>query len=615
MTPDDLLIPPAEWSALAGRFTWPDQPVLASPFADDLVGLDLLVGQLRRIGRRAAVHRSLGGATLQIARDVAIAHPEAYLLEIRPGAIRLTSRTAAGAYYGLATLRQLVASSAEAHLPCCRIEDAPAFARRGVYHDISRGKVPSLETLKHLATTLAGWKVNELQLYVENVFCFAGHPSIGQGYDPLKPEEIIQLQDHCRQHHIRLVGSLATFGHMERILQLPAYRHLAELPGYRDWPGGTTLCPTDPGSVGLVGDLLGQFVPLFEAGDFNLCGDEPWELGQGRSRSAVETKGKGRVYLEYMKQICRICRQLGKRPNLWSDIVLEHPELLGDWDKDVVMLNWDYHPDGERMKRTGEIADAGLELLVCPGTNSWNSHGGRLEMGRQNILSFAALGQEFEADGVLNTDWGDNGHRNMLAVSWANFAVGAAAAWQPDRAAEVTDWPERLLAQHVQLDRPGLADDIRTLATAHQQLGLDWANDTLTYFTLSQPAEDLLREDRPRGRVVDEVDPAALAGRIEALEALDFSPDPAARPDVADDLAEWDLARNQELAACHRAIFLQAMRQGKPPTEANVEGYLETAGRLGAQLPAVWTRRNRTSRLAGEIALLEAAIEHAEDLR
>jgi len=51
--------------------------------------------------------------------------------------------------------------------------------------------------------------------YVENVFTFKKHPEIGRGYSPFTPEEILSLQEHCKKHHIRLVGSLSSFGHLK----------------------------------------------------------------------------------------------------------------------------------------------------------------------------------------------------------------------------------------------------------------------------------------------------------------------------------------------------------------------------------------------------------------
>ena len=35
-----------------------------------------------------------------------------------------------------------------------------------------------------------------------------------------------------------------------------------------------------------MAELYEEFVPLFEAADFNVCGDETWDLGKGRSKDA-----------------------------------------------------------------------------------------------------------------------------------------------------------------------------------------------------------------------------------------------------------------------------------------------------------------------------------------
>ncbi len=233
----------------------------------------------------------------------------------------------AGTYYAIQTLRDLT-QIFDRTIPAMVIEDEPDFARRGIYHDCSRGKVPKIKTLKELVIRLAHWKINEFQLYIENVFTFKSHPEIGKGYSPFTPEEILELQEHCRNHHVRLVGSLASFGHFEKILALPQYSHLGEMPGFRGFPGGTTLCPADPGSIKLIEELYNDFMPLFDADDFNVCCDETWELGKGRSKKIADRVGVGRVYLDFILKIHRLCNRFGKRMNLWADIVLN---ILNCW--------------------------------------------------------------------------------------------------------------------------------------------------------------------------------------------------------------------------------------------------------------------------------------------
>lgn len=59
-------------------------------------------------------------------------------------------------------------------VPLMRIDDAPDFARRGYMLDVSRCKVPAMRELKRTVDSLSALRYNELQLYMEHTFAFAG---------------------------------------------------------------------------------------------------------------------------------------------------------------------------------------------------------------------------------------------------------------------------------------------------------------------------------------------------------------------------------------------------------------------------------------------------------
>src|SRR5262249_34284235 len=46
-----------------------------------------------------------------------------------------------------------------------------------------------------------------------------------------------------------------------------------------------------------------------------------------------------------------------------------------------------------------------------------------------NLRSAAEAGRDYGAVGYLNTDWGDGGHPQPLAVSWLPYVAGAALSW------------------------------------------------------------------------------------------------------------------------------------------------------------------------------------------
>jgi len=112
-------------------------------------------------------------------------------------------------------------------LPALRIEDTPTLPWRGLLLDVSRGRVPSLQTLLDLVDRLASYKLNMLQLYIEHTFAYRSHPLIGAGWGALTAEDVMTLDEHCRERYVELVPCQQSFGHLRRILTLPEYAHLA----------------------------------------------------------------------------------------------------------------------------------------------------------------------------------------------------------------------------------------------------------------------------------------------------------------------------------------------------------------------------------------------------
>lgn len=541
-------------------------------------------------------------------RDATLPGDEAYRISITPKTVDIFYRSDAGVFYARQTLRELRAACGS-RLPACQIEDAPDFARRGVYLDCSRGRVPTIATLKWLVELLARWKINELQLYIENVFTWRKHPTIGRGYSPFTPNELLAVQEHCRKHFIRFVPSLASFGHMERILALPRYRHLAELPGFHGLPGGTTLCPGDPGALKLIADLYAEFLPLFDAVDFNACCDETWELGQGRSKRRAARLGTGRVYLDFILQLHRLCAKYGKRMNIWGDIVLKHPELIPLVPKDIVMLNWEYSASGGRIPRTREFVAAGLPVMVCPGTSSWLSHGTRLANAIANVNSFAAVGRRYGVEGLLNTDWGDCGHRQPLTVSLHGFAHGAAHAWNGAAVQDATF--TKTFCHHVFGDERW-ADALRALGSSEPtSTAQDRFADTILYRTLVaplQPGADFCRGmDRPSparvdpaavSHCVDIAEPARLEAVVERLGGMRF---PADQPELA-------LAAQMDVLAARRTLLAKRYRAGAKLRAAELRRWADDARQLRTEFRRCWLARHKPSRLADNLHLFDQAI-------
>ena len=80
-----------------------------------------------------------------------------------------------GLNYGIVTFKQIFdlycGTQSPLQLPYIIIQDYPDFYHRGVMLDVSRDKVPTMETLYDLIDLLSKWKINQVfwPLYDQNI--------------------------------------------------------------------------------------------------------------------------------------------------------------------------------------------------------------------------------------------------------------------------------------------------------------------------------------------------------------------------------------------------------------------------------------------------------------
>ena len=296
---------------------------------------------------------------------------ECYSLRICPDRIAIEADGPAGAFYAIQTLRQLFK---EDQVPCLHIKDWPDYSHRGFYHDVTRGRIQTVETIKKLIDDMAYYKLNSLQLYVEHVFQFEETKDLWSSFGYLTKEEIREIDDYCRENFIDFIPSLSTFGHLYELLEQPKYKHLQVLKDYLTIPNfwharmrHHTIDPLNPESFPVVKSLIDQYSPHFTSGYFNICCDETFDL----KRYAEEGLDEGRIYVDFVKKIIAHVQSKGKTVMMWADILLEHPETITDLPEDILFLNWYYNANPEKIDRKiAAFAKSGKKQIVCPGTSS-----------------------------------------------------------------------------------------------------------------------------------------------------------------------------------------------------------------------------------------------------
>lgn len=376
-------------------------------------------------------------AALRISRDfsdgfpVTVCHSntsdEGYTIDIGENDIKISSNGAAGAFYGLQTFSQLIEDEPE----CGRITDFADMKHRGFYHDITRGKVPKLQTLKNLIDRLAFLKINSLQLYVEHAFEFKAYEFCRERLGYITAAELKELDDYCYERFIDFTPSLACFGHLYHLLQDGPYKHLAELTDYEPYLDHFverrmhhTINPLLDESFELIKSLLDEYMPLFRSEYFNICCDETFDLGKGVN----EGKEVGELYFGFVNKIIDYITSKGKKVMMWGDVLVNHPCQAKKLPDGITFLSWEYteNPPVERFKILHEL---GKKQIMCPGTNSWYSFTENVATEEINIAILADYASKYDGEGILNTNWGDDGNLATIPMAYYGMTCGAAVSW------------------------------------------------------------------------------------------------------------------------------------------------------------------------------------------
>jgi len=550
---------------------------------------------------------------------------ESYTLTIDKNGIQILFREIGGLRTAAATLRQILRQY-DRHLPCLKIRDWPDFPRRGVMLDISRGRVPKLETLLELVEHLADFKINEFQLYTEHTFAYRHYQSVWQSWGALTGEEIRQLDARCRELGIDLVPNQNSFGHLRYFLEHPRIKKLAEVSApYKDASGEfvrrpSTLAPDHPGALPFLRKLYDELLPNFSSQFFNVGCDETWDLGRGRSKKLCARLGKGRVYLDFLKKIHREVSTRGKRTMFWGDIILKYPKLIPELASfgvppsgglrgkpykppkggtpNLIALNWGYEANHPFDRETALFAKAKIPFYVCPGTSTWQTLIGRHDNALANLRAAAQAGRRHGAIGYLITDWGDGGHPQPLAVSHLPCLAGASLSWCAKTFDEAKLIP--VLSRDVFKDPTGNAAQAAfALGRAHRKLKFTVPNETPLGTVIAAPPPErrelfcrngLKHHTRISGKNV-----RATLKEIEKQRAVLHRAKPSSKSGNVL-LHELDLAARMAAQSCQFLLWQQARAAGRNSEAKRLaRSGIRELRKLEKDFNAYWPLRNKAT--------------------
>lgn len=333
--------------------------------------------------------------------------PEGYRLSVRTDGVRVAAADANGERHAMTTLRQLGGERIPYRncdfydggdigrplvVPCCEIEDSPAYRWRGMLIDEGRhffGK----ETIKHVIDQMAYYKFNVLHWHLTEdqgwriaidrypklvecgsvrpsspvSFACYGEQSNGEKYGPFyyEKDDVREIVSYASAHGITVVPEIEFPGHIRAALA--AYPEFScqgpSLPRVPRCTWGIeedVLCVGNPAAIRFVEEVLDEVVPLFPGPFFHIGGDEcPVNRWKDCPKCRARAKELGLPGPEKLQgwvtaHFTDYLTKKGKRVFGWDDILSsEIPQTAG-------IMSWRGSSGGIK------AAKAGHEAVICP---------------------------------------------------------------------------------------------------------------------------------------------------------------------------------------------------------------------------------------------------------
>lgn len=315
--------------------------------------------------------------------------------------------------------------------------------------DVARDQSPGAETLTELVQRSRESGYDALGLYLEHRFAYPSAPwAAAPG--AVTPETVRTVSAAARAVGLRLIPFLNTLGHMEGFIRSEGGQWLAEREdaaaagnanGAESSPPGLSLqmCPSRPECVALARGLVVDAMEAFDDEWVHLGGDETRQLGRcGRCAERVAKVGKAGLYAEFYRPLCEWVLERGRRPCLWADMLLEHPQALDTIPRRTLLFDWQYF--NRPRETTQRLRAHGFDVICCPSVQSYNSGWCFWPQTRRNIDEHVADARACGAAGVLLTTWECTFFSTFESIAPLVFAAGR-------RMAHGADWDEALAAE------------------------------------------------------------------------------------------------------------------------------------------------------------------------
>ena len=319
---------------------------------------------------------------------------EDYSLEVNSRGVVIRAGGEAGLFYARQTLAQMTSDGAVTEIRCCRIEDSPRYAYRGLHVDVSR-HFRSVDFLKKQMDAMAFFKMNRMHLHLTDAagwrleieayprltrfaawrpealwkswwnggrqYADESTEGVYGGY--YTKEDIAELVSYAAERHIELIPEIEMPSHSEEVLA--AYPELGCTgEAYKD----SDFCVGNEDVFTFLETVLTEVMEMFPSEYIHIGGDEAgkehWKtcpkcLRRMQDEGIADVDG---LQSYMIRRIGNFIASKGRKMIGWDEI------LQGGLAPGAVVMSWRGTEGGI------EAMSQGHDVIMTPGRYCYLDH-------------------------------------------------------------------------------------------------------------------------------------------------------------------------------------------------------------------------------------------------
>ena len=344
------------------------------------------------LGKKLKTATSVKGDNNIIIRKNNSLATEGYILDIAPENIIIQAKSAAGAFYALQTLKQIIPVQAfetpidleVVKLPAMKVEDAPHFAYRGFMLDCSR-HFWSVETVKEIIDIMAmhkmnrfhwhltedqGWRI-EIKKYplLTEIGSLREQTTTGhnEGLDGIpyggyySQKDIKEIVKYAAERFITIIPEIEIPGHsLGALCAYPWLGCRGEEGNYKTWSywgvSPQIACAGKESTFKFWEDVMGEVIKLFPGEYIHIGGDEAprdeWKVcplcQQRIKENGLKNEAELQSYVTH--RIEEFLNKHGRKLIGWDEI------LEGGVSQSATIMSWRGASGGIKAAQKGNYA-------------------------------------------------------------------------------------------------------------------------------------------------------------------------------------------------------------------------------------------------------------------